>query len=104
MEKYITVMITAANDDEASMLGRALVQEKLIACANLYSVNSIYHWKDKLYEEVEVTLMCKTVEANLEKIISRVKELHSYDVPEIVALPIIGGSKEYLDWVSENSL
>ncbi len=103
MEKYIVVLITAANDDEASMLGKALVQEKLIACANLSPVNSIYRWKGELYEEAEVMLTCKAMEANLEKIIARVKELHSYEVPEIIALPILGGSKDYLDWVEENS-
>ena len=103
MEKYIAVMITAANDDEASMLGRTLVQEKLIACANLLPVNSIYCWKSELCEEVEVTLVCKTVSTNLERIISRVKELHSYEVPEIVALPIIGGSQDYLNWVEKST-
>jgi len=103
MEKYISVMITAGNDDEASMLGRTLVQEKLIACANLYPVNSIYRWKDEIYEEVEVMLLCKTTETNLEKIIARVKELHSYEVPEIIALPILDGSEDYLEWVGENT-
>ena len=103
MEKHIVVLITAANDDEASIIAKALVHEKLIACANLSPANSIYRWKDEIYQEVEGVLTCKTVEVKLEKIIAQVKELHSYDVPEIIALPILGGSKEYLDWVEKNT-
>ena len=99
---YQIVVITAANDDEARMLGKTLVEEKLVACANIFPVNSIYRWKGDLYEEVEVMLFCKTTEENVEKVIARVKELHSYEVPEIIALPIIAGSQEYLAWV-ENS-
>lgn len=103
MEKHILVMITAPNDQEASMLSHTLVDEKLIACANRFPVQSIYRWKDNVENEGEVMLICKTLTANLDALIKRVKELHSYDVPEIIALPILGGSKEYLDWVEENS-
>lgn len=99
---YSAVFITAANDDEANMLARTLVTERLVACANLFPVNSIYRWKGEIYEEVEVTLVCKTVTANLDRIIARVKELHSYDVPEIVALPVVEGSADYLDWVADS--
>ena len=99
----IVVLITASNDDEASMLARTLVEERLIACANLFPVNSVYRWKGDIYEEVEVTMVCKSVEANLDKIIARVKELHSYEVPEIVALPLTGGSKDYLDWLVDST-
>ncbi|MCK5024605.1 MAG: divalent-cation tolerance protein CutA [Thermoplasmata archaeon] len=103
MEKYLVVLITAPNDQEASILSHALVEEKLIACANRFPVQSIYRWQDNIENEAEIMLICKIMASNLDKLIKRVKELHSYDVPEIIALPILGGSKDYLDWVSENT-
>ena len=103
MDKYILVMITASDDQEASMLSHALVDEKLIACANRFPVQSIYRWQDNVENEAEVMLVCKTLASNLDALVKRVKELHSYDVPEIIALPILGGSKDYLDWVGENT-
>lgn len=101
---HIMVIITTANEEEASMISRALVDERLIACANRFPVNSIYTWQGKVEDEGEIMLLCKTREKNLDAIISRVKDLHSYEVPEIIAIPIIGGSEDYLDWVDENTL
>ena len=101
---YIMVIITTSNEEEARSISRALVDEKLIACANRFPVNSIYTWKGKVEEDSEIMLICKTRENNQDAIISRVKEMHSYDVPEIIAIPIIGGSKDYLDWVDENTI
>jgi len=100
---HILVMITAPNEEEARRISMTLVEEKLIACANSFPVNSIYTWQGKVEDEKEIMLLCKTRENNLDAIISRVKDLHSYEVPEIIALPIIGGSKDYLDWVDENT-
>ena len=100
---YVMVIITAPNDAEASRISMALVNEKLIACANRFPINSIYTWQGKVEDEKEVMLVCKTLEYKLDAVISRVKELHSYDVPEIIAIPIIGGSKDYLDWVENNT-
>ncbi len=100
---YVMVIITAPNDAEASKISMTLLEEKLIACANRFPINSIYTWQGKVEEEGEIMLLCKTREDKLDAIISRVKELHSYDVPEIIAIPIIGGSKDYLDWVDNNT-
>ncbi len=100
---YIMVIITAPNDAEASKISMTLVEEKLIACANRFPVNSIYTWQGEVEDESEIMLVCKTREDRLDAIISRVKELHSYDVPEIIAIPIIGGAKEYLDWVESST-
>ena len=85
------------------MLSHALVDEKLIACANRFPVQSIYRWQDNVENEAEVMLVCKTLASNLDALVKRVKVLHAYDVPEIIALPILGGSKDYLDWVGENT-
>ena len=100
---HILVMITAPNDKEATMISQTLLDEKLIACANRFPVNSIYRWQGKVEDDSEVMLLCKSLEKNLDEIIARVKELHSYEVPEIIAIPIIGGSEDYLAWVDENT-
>lgn len=100
---YVMVIITAPDEKEARRISNTLVEEKLIACANRFPVNSIYTWQGKIEDEAEVMLLCKTREDRLDAVISRVKELHSYDVPEIIAIPIIGGSKDYLDWVDNNT-
>ena len=99
----IMIMITAANEEEASKISRALHKEKLIACANRFPVNSIYSWQGMVYDEAEVMLVCKTKDELLDKVIARVKKLHSYDIPEIIAIPIVGGSQDYLDWVDEST-
>ena len=102
MEKYVAVLITAPNDREASLLSHALIDGKLIACANRFPVQSIYRWKESIENEPEIMLICKALASNLDSIIKRVKELHSYEVPEIIALPIIGGSEDYLAWVEDS--
>ena len=101
---HIMVMITTSNEEEACLISRTLVDEKLIACANRFPVNSIYTWQGKAEDESEIMLLCKARENNLDAIIARVKDLHSYEVPEIIAIPIIGGSDDYLDWVDKNTI
>jgi len=98
------VIITASDDSEARLISKTLVEEKLIVCANRFPVESIFRWQGEIIEDAEVMLFCKTREELLERLIKRVKELHSYDVPEIIAIPIVGGSKNYLNWVKENTL
>ncbi len=99
----IMIMITAANEEEASKISRALDKDKLIACANRFPVNSIYRWQGMVYDEQEVMLVCKTKDELLDKVIARVKKMHSYDIPEIIAIPIVGGSQDYLDWLDEST-
>ena len=99
------VFVTAASEDEAATIGRTLVEERLVACANILpGIRSIYRWQGKIEDEPEVMLIFKTTEARIPALIRRVRELHSYDVPEIIALPILQGHEPYLDWVRENSV
>ena len=100
--RYCVVFITAPNEKEAWLLSEALVEEKLAACASMAPVRSIYTWKNKTERSEEVLLICKTKTSLLDKLIKRVKKLHSYEVPEIIALPIIDGSEDYLEWVEES--
>jgi periplasmic divalent cation tolerance protein len=102
MDEPITIYVTAPTLTEAESVSKALLEDRLIACANLVEkIHSHYRWKGKLYSEREVLIIMKSQKKHLQSIINRVKELHSYEVPEIIALPIIGGSPEYLKWLSE---
>lgn len=99
---YVIVIMTVPNREEAVKIVRTLLEEKLIACANLMDpVSSFFWWQGKIEEEKEVLVIMKSHENLFKKLSKRVTELHSYDVPEILALPIVDGSQAYLDWMKE---
>jgi len=102
MADEIIVLITAGAGEEAAKIARSLVEERLVACVNIVpEVRSIFFWDNSARDERETLLVCKSRAQRLDQIIARVKELHTYAVPEIIALPIIGGSRSYLDWLKE---
>lgn len=104
MSEFIVIFITAPSKNEAEKIGKALVEKKLAACVNIIKdIRSIFFWKGKLSDEKEVLLIAKSKTKNFEKIEKEVKKLHSYEVPEIIGLPILMGSKDYLDWVDKES-
>ncbi|MGD9130274.1 MAG: divalent-cation tolerance protein CutA [Candidatus Bathyarchaeota archaeon] len=97
---YLIVLMTASNREEAVKIVRTLLEERLIACGNLVdSVSSFFWWKGEAEEEKEVLVFMKSSEKLFKKLLKRVGELHSYDVPEILALPIVDGSSSYLEWL-----
>ena len=99
---YILVYITTSGKDESKNIGYTLVEEKLAACVNIIpSIESIYLWKGKIEEDNESILIAKTKAENIDKIIKRVKEIHSYETPAILAIPIIEGSKDYLEYIND---
>ncbi len=99
----ILVYITCANLDEAKNIARTIVTEKLAACANIFpQIHSIYNWEAKLCEDNESVLILKTLEGNYEKLSTRVKELHSYECPCIIALDLKHTNAEYLNWITSN--
>ena len=98
----VIVLITASSYDEAEKIAAALVNEHLAACVNIVpEVRSLFFWEGKTQDAREVLLICKGSLQLVEKLIIRVRELHSYTVPEIIAIPIVAGSREYLDWVEK---
>ena len=104
MSDFIVVFVTCGSEDEALKIARALVEEKLAACANMISpLRSIYRWEGKTWDEKEWLLIIKTQQSTFEDLAKRVKTLHSYSVPEIIALPIVEGSPAYLTWIEENT-
>jgi periplasmic divalent cation tolerance protein len=102
--EYIIVFITAPNENEAASISKTIVSEKLAACVNIIpSVRSIYRWQGRVEDEQEVLMIAKTKKSLFERLQERVKKLHSYSVPEIIALPLVEGSKEYLAWLGQET-
>ncbi len=102
MTSYCVIFITVPVD-KGEEIGEFIVREKLGACVNIIDVeNSIYWWKGNIEKDKEKLLIVKTSVKNIEKFIKRVKEIHPYTVPEIIALPIIGGNEDYLKWIDES--
>ncbi len=104
MAGEIVVFITASSTDEAEKIARSLVDDHLIACANIVpGIRSIFFWDNKTQEGAETLLICKSRQPLLDRVIERVKALHSYSVPEVIALPVSGGSADYLAWLNETT-
>jgi len=96
------IYITVSNEEEALKIGTHIVKERLAACSNIIKeMKSIYWWENKLENDEEAILILKTVEEKVDEIIAKVKEIHSYDNPCIIALPVIKASDSYLDWLNE---
>ncbi len=100
--RYGIVLVTAASRAEAESIARGLVTAKLAACVSLYPVSSIYRWQGDLCQDEEWQLLIKTALDQFKRVEAKVQELHSYEVPEIVALPFVDGSPSYLAWMGEN--
>lgn len=101
--EYVIAWITAASTDEATSVARVLVDERLAACCSvLPGIRSIYRWKDAVQEDAEAMLMCKTRRSEFDRLAARTRELHSYDVPEIICTAITDGSAPYLQWIDES--
>jgi periplasmic divalent cation tolerance protein len=102
---YIVVFITARDAEEAQKIAKALVKRRQAACVNIVSsVDSHFWWKDKLDSSQESLLIVKTKESLLPELIKSVKKIHSYGIPEIIAIPIIGGSRDYLEWIDSETI
>jgi len=98
----VVVLITAPSAEEAERLGRALLDERLAACVNTAPVRSAYWWQGRIEEAAEVLLVVKTLDRLVEPLVARVRALHSYTVPEVVALPVLAGNPDYLRWIEDS--
>jgi periplasmic divalent cation tolerance protein len=100
---YIVVLVTAKDKKEAEKIARGLLEAKLIACANIVEgVQSLFWWQGKIDSSKEVLLVLKTKKILFKKVSIKVKSLHSYQTPEIIALPIAAGSEDYLQWINSS--
>lgn len=100
---YILVLVTTASKQEAETIAQQLLDAKLIACANIvWPVSSRFRWGGKVEQAEEFLVLLKSRQDLFDELTAKVKALHSYEVPEVLALPIAAGSKDYLDWLSSS--
>jgi periplasmic divalent cation tolerance protein len=100
---HIVVLVTASDKKEAGRIAQALVNERLAACVNVVGkIRSLFWWQGKVDKADEVLLVIKSKKSLLPQIIKTVKAAHSYEVPEIIALPIVAGEKKYLRWIDDS--
>lgn len=102
-QKFVVVLVTCGSRAEAQRIAREIVSRRLVACANLFEtpVQSVYRWKGKVEKAREFLLLIKTSAARLAALEAEVKRLHSYDIAEFIALPIVAGSPAYLRWLAD---
>lgn len=100
MTEVLSVYVTASSREEAEKIAAAVVEDRLAACANIFPVQSIYRWQGKVDRVEKCALILKTTAEKFGALEVRIKELHSYDCPCIVAWPVVAGSAEYLEWVA----
>jgi len=101
--KYIAVFITAGSEAEAARIAKGLVAGKLAACVSIIrGIRSVYSWKGKLEDSRECLLVAKTAEGLFSELERSVKRMHSYECPEIIAIPVKAGSRDYLKWIGSS--
>ncbi len=103
MTDKLLVLTTAGSEAEARKIAEALVERKLAACVNIVpGVHSVYRWEGKVEGAEEYLLLIKTSKSREEQVGSAIRELHSYELPECIAIPIESGSEEYLKWLGDS--
>jgi len=100
---HVIVFMTTATKEEAEKIARNLLSQRLIVCANIVGpVSSLFWWKEEISQESEFLVLMKTSSGVFEKLATAIKRMHSYEVPEIIAVPIIKGEKSYLKWLNDS--
>ncbi len=94
------MLVTASSRQEADAIAESLIQAKLAACVNLLPVFSIYTWQGTVHHDEEWQLLIKSERSRFDELEAKIREIHSYEVPEIIMLPIVAGSQPYLQWIS----
>ncbi len=104
MDEAILVIVTCGSGPEAEKLAKQLLEERLVACVNIAGrIRSLFRWKGAVARESESLLLMKTRRALFDPLCQRVRELHSYEVPEVIAFPVMAGNPEYLEWISQST-
>lgn len=100
----LVVFCTTKDKDEAQRLSKILLENRVCACVNISeNISSLYLWEEQVQSESECLMVIKTSSRVYDKLEEMIKKNHSYDVPEVIAMPIIKGSREYLDWIEEET-
>jgi periplasmic divalent cation tolerance protein len=95
--------VTAPSEKEARKMAEELIKKKLVACANIFPISSLYRWKEELKEEKEVAMILKTSTERVEEVIRELKRIHPYELPCILCLSVSGGLPEFFRWVEEET-
>jgi periplasmic divalent cation tolerance protein len=101
MNREPVIILSTSGESEAPVIAKALVEEHLAACVNITGVTSVYRWKGDLCQDREQLLIIKTIRERVDAVISRIVALHSYELPEMIVLPITGGYLPYLQWLED---
>ncbi len=102
MSKYVILITTTNNKEEAEKIAKESIENKLAACAQIYTINSLYWWNKQIEKSIEYRIEFKTTKDKSSKLKKLIKSLHSYQVPEIIKIPIFGGEKSYLKWIKDS--
>jgi periplasmic divalent cation tolerance protein len=102
VERYVVVMVTVPDEELGKQISWQVVNDRLAACVNRIKISSTYRWEGEVHNEDEELLLIKTSLASLDRLKEKVLEMHPYDVPEIIALPVISGHTPYLNWITES--
>lgn len=100
---YGVVLVTVPSVEDGEAIARSLIAAKLAACVNLFPIQSIYTWKGEVHQDQEWQLTIKTDLSRFDELEQTIRSLHPYEVPEIIALPIVAGSAAYLTWITEHT-
>jgi len=103
MNEYLVVLVTASSDVQARRIAKKLLQNKLAACVNFVPVESMFVWRGEIQEEEEVLMIIKTRIEVFDELMSAVRSIHTYDTPEIIGMPIVMGSNDYLRWIADEA-
>ena len=99
----VVILVTCSNQREAKRIAQHLVKQRLVACVNIVdNIKSIFWWQKRIDSAREVLLIAKSKKSLMQKVIRQVKSLHSYQVPEVIALPIVAGNQDYIHWINES--
>jgi periplasmic divalent cation tolerance protein len=99
--RYGVILVTAPSQPEAEMIAETLLQEKLAACVTILPVQSVYRWQGDIHNDQEWQLLIKSDLDQFAELEIKIRQIHPYEVPEIIALPIVAGSQPYLNWISQ---
>jgi periplasmic divalent cation tolerance protein len=99
MHDHLVILVTATSETQARRMARKLLQNKLAACVNFVPVDSMFIWQGAIHEEEEVLMIIKTRTETFDALMSAIKLTHTYDTPEIIGMPVVIGSPEYLKWI-----
>jgi periplasmic divalent cation tolerance protein len=101
MKEYSTIITTCPDKNSAKEIANILVENRLVACVQMFPIESVYRWKNEICNENEIVLLMKSKPELFDKIVATIKENHTYEVPEIIQIPITNGLPEYLNWIDD---